>query len=122
MKAFLLFLLLSYLFLIINPAHAATDIASNYAFGSVGTFGSLINYLIPVAFSMAAILVSFYIIVAAFDMIMSQGDKNATAAARDKIVHAIIGLMLLIAAFLVVRYLPYAIGLGATPATNIFIP
>ncbi len=93
---------------------AAVELSGNFAFGSVKSFGELISYLVPTAFIVAGIMLAFFFFTASFDMIISQGDKNATAAAREKIVHAIIGFILLVLSFIIVRYLPYFL-LGEQP-------
>lgn len=86
---------------------AAVELSGNFAFGSIQSFGELISYLVPTAFIIGGIILAFFFFTAAFDMIISQGDKNAVSAAREKIVHAIIGFVLLILSFVIVRYLPY---------------
>lgn len=95
------------LFIFPKEIFAVVDLGSNFAFGQVKSLGELIGYLVPTAFIIAGIMVVFYFMTAAFDMIISHGDKNAIAAARDKMIHAIIGMLLLILSFVVVRYLPY---------------
>ena len=88
-------------------AQAAVELSGNFAFGGIQSFGELISYLVPTAFIIAGIMVAYFFFTATFDMIISQGDKNAVSAARDKIIHAIIGLVLLVLSFVIVRYLPY---------------
>ena len=87
----------------IAPAFAAgpVQIADQYAFGKMASFGLALSFLVPLLFSIAAVLVTFYLLLGAFDMIISSGDKNAVSAAQAKITHAIIGFILLIVVFLV---------------------
>lgn len=73
------------------------------------TLGDAISLLIPLGFSIAGLLVVFNLLIGAFDMINSNGDKNNIALARAKITHAIIGFILLIFLFLVFQYLPEVI-------------
>lgn len=106
------FLLISLLYLVTpKSVYAAVDLGSNFAFGSVRSLGDLISYLVPTAFIVAGLMFAFYFMTACWDYINSQGDKNAVSAARQKIEHSVIGLILLIAAFVVVRYMPTALGL-----------
>lgn len=100
-------ILLALLFLWPPKALAAVELSGVYAFGGVRSLGELISYLVPIAMIVAGIMLAFYFFTGAFDMIISQGDKNAIAAARDKMVHAIIGLLLLVASFVLVRFIPY---------------
>lgn len=69
------------------------------------SLGKLTTILIPLAFSIAAIMISFYFIIAAFELITSQGDKAHIVSARSKIYHSIIGFILLIALFIILQYI-----------------
>lgn len=84
------------------------------ALGGTGKSGSS-GRLVALVFMVSGILVVFYFLLGAFDLITSQGDKNAIASARDKITHAIIGFVMLILVFLILQYLPEALlGKNAT--------
>jgi hypothetical protein len=106
------------LLLIPKTTYAATDLSGIYAFGVVKSLGDLISYLVPTALIIGGLIVAYFFFTATFDMIISQGDKNAIAAARNKMVHAVIGLILLIVSFVAVRVLPYLL-FGSQPF-NIF--
>lgn len=79
--------------------------------GKEADFGYFISLLVPLAFSIAAIMVVFYFLIGAFEMITSQGDKAHIVSARAKIYHSIIGFVLLIALFLIMQYVPQALGI-----------
>lgn len=85
------------------------DITSAFGFGRLGgkevSLGSFIQLLIPLAFSIASIMVVFYFIIGSIELINSQGDKAHIVSARSKIYHAIIGFILLIAIFVIMQYL-----------------
>ena len=104
--------LFSFLILFPENTYAAVNLADNYAFGSVKSLGQLIGYLVPLGLTLGGIMVSIYILLGAFDLIISWGDKNAIASARNKILHGIVGLVLLIAMFVVLKFLPTALGLN----------
>lgn len=90
-----------------SPVAAAEyDLTREYAYGGIGSFGQIISYYVPIAFSIAGIMVVIYFLVGVFEFIISFGDKNAVAAAKDKILHAVIGLILLLIAFVIFRVLP----------------
>lgn len=95
-----------------QPASGERQIKDIFGFGDINSLGIGLDRIIPLVFSLAAILVVFYFLLGAFELIYSQGDKNAVASAQAKITHAIIGLVLLILLFLVLQYLPEAIGLS----------
>lgn len=81
--------------------------ATHYGFSSLGEF---VQRILPLAFSVAALMVVFYFIIGAFELITSQGDKAHIVSARSKIYHSIIGFILLIVIFLVMQYLLPALG------------
>jgi len=86
-------------------------ISEQFGFGGINSLGIFINRLIPLAFSIAAMMVVFYFIIGAFELITSQGDKAHIVSARSKIYHSIIGFVLLMALFLIMQYLLPALGI-----------
>lgn len=56
-------------------------------------------------FSIATALVTIYFLWGAFKYLVSAGNKEETAGARDMITHAIIGFIILIFAFLILQFL-----------------
>lgn len=90
------------------------DINSAFGFAALGgkqtTLGSFVSALVPLAFMIASVMVMFYFIIAAFELITSQGDKAHIVSARSKIYHSLIGFILLIALFLILQYIIPAIG------------
>lgn len=107
----------------IEPAYAQLQgpprqIASEFDL-SYDNLGLFVNTLTPIAFSIAAVMIMFYFIIAAFELITSQGDKAHIVSARSKIYHSIIGFVLLIVLFVVMQYIIPAI-LGQDPANPTF--
>jgi hypothetical protein len=107
------------IFVLALPAQTyAVNLSTIYAFGKVKSLGELLSYLVDPAFWIAGSMVAFYFFYAALEMIYSHGDKNVIAAARDKMIHAIIGLGLIIGSFVLIKYLPNALGLGPIDIFN----
>ena len=79
--------------------------------GEEVTLAYFIRLLLPIGFSIAALMVVFYFLIGAFELITSQGDKSHIVSARAKIYHAMIGFLLLILLFLVMQYVPQALGI-----------
>lgn len=102
--------------LLIKPAYAALQppryIATEFGFGNIGSLGDFTHALIPLAFSIAAIMVVFYFLIGALELITSQGDKAHIVSARAKIYHSIIGFVLLIALFFIMQYIPQILGIN----------
>ena len=67
------------------------------------TIGTLLSNVLTIIFVLAAILVLFMLVVGAFQWITSGGDKEGVGKARDRITHALIGLVILAIAFLIVQ-------------------
>jgi len=64
-----------------------------------GQIGSLVNRVLNITFAIGVILALAYLIWGAFSWITSGGDKSKTGEARNKIVAAVVGLVLLAAAW-----------------------
>lgn len=90
-------------------AQEPVKIGKEFGFGDITSLGLGLDRLVPLAFAIAALMVVFYFLLGAFELIYSQGDKNAVAAAQAKITHAIIGFVMLILLFLVLQFLPVAL-------------
>lgn len=65
--------------------------------------GTIIGNLIGIVMIFAAILVLVFLIIGAFSWITSGGDKEKVAGARETILHALIGLVILSVAFIIAR-------------------
>lgn len=91
----------------IPTVHAApVNLGDEYAFGGIDSFGEGVTFIATPAFTIAGIILVFWFLWAAFDMIISNGDKEKVAAARNKITHTLIGFLLLFVLFLLIQYLP----------------
>lgn len=94
-----------------NTGTQFVDIHNEFGFGVFDTLGDFVSVLIPLAFTIAAMMVVFYFIIATIELINSQGDKAHIVSARSKIYHAIIGLILLLMLFFVVQFVLDIFGL-----------
>ncbi len=72
--------------------------------GSTGEekIGSVLSNIIRLIYMVSTIVFVFMIILGAFNWIVSGGDKEKLASARKRIVHAIIGLVLLALSFVII--------------------
>ena len=94
-----------------HPGGPFRSIGTEFGFGNISSLGDFIKLLIPLGFSIAAMMVVFYFLIGALELITSQGDKAHIVSARAKIYHAVIGFVLLIALFFIMQYVPQALGL-----------
>lgn len=65
-----------------------------------GTINSIIN----IAFSIAGGLALLFVAIGGFRYVISQGDPNATSQAKNTILYALIGLVVTILAYAIVRF------------------
>lgn len=79
--------------------------------GFAANIGVVINSVLSFVMVIAALLVLFYLIWGGIEWITSGGDKGKTESARNKITAAVIGLIVLAAAYaifmLVIRFLGF---------------
>lgn len=68
-----------------------------------GGISLFLSNLVALIFSLAAVVLIFMILWGAFDWMTSEGDKEKLERARNKIINAIIGILLFAAAFAIIR-------------------
>ncbi|MFH0937085.1 MAG: hypothetical protein V1808_02240 [Candidatus Daviesbacteria bacterium] len=72
--------------------------------------GIVINNALKIVFGIAGLLVLVFLIMGAFQWITSGGDKDGIAKARDRITHALIGLLILVLSFVIITFIGNIIG------------
>lgn len=79
----------------------------------------VIGNAITILITIALIAVLFMLIYGAFEWIISGGDKEKVASARNRITHALIGLLILGLAFLIVTVVGTIIGVNVLQGLTI---
>ncbi|MEK7633355.1 MAG: hypothetical protein AAB437_00735 [Patescibacteria group bacterium] len=79
---------------------------------SVDSLGKIISKGLSFIMPMAGIVLLFVLISGGYDYMMSQGNPEKVKAGQAKITSGIIGFILLIASFLIVRVIAVIFGLG----------
>ncbi len=91
---------------------ALNDVEVNVPKGFATTFSGLLNGALSFILVISSLLVLLYLLWGGFDWIVSGGDKGKADKARDKIVSAVIGLIIVAASFailnLVIRFLGFS--------------
>ena len=100
----------TYPFLFASKAFAQ-EITIEEPTGGVKDFGKLISAGIKIALLMAALLTFAYLIWGGLQWIMSGGDKAKYEAARDRITAALIGLVIVAAAWAFMKLIEYFFGI-----------
>jgi len=80
-------------------AQTLRDVEVQSPRGFATNFGGLLNGVLSFVLIIGALLVLFYLILGGIEWITSGGDKGKTEAARNKITAAVIGLIILAAAW-----------------------
>lgn len=101
---------------------------TNINLGSVRTTGiaggteltKIISNAVTILITIAVVAVLFMLIFGAFEWIISGGDKEKVANARNRITHALIGLVILGLAFVIVKVVGSIIGVDVM--SNLLIP
>lgn len=91
----------------IKEAYAAIDLSKKYGYGNITSLTDYLssNFMTPLL-TIAGTGVGLYFLWGCYKFIFSHGDKAAVEEARQLITHSLIGLALLVAVFVVLRYVP----------------
>lgn len=92
---------------ITNPALGSLSNNTGLSF-----FQQLIPALIGLAFVVGAIIFFFMIVLSGIQWVSSGGDKGATEAARGRLTQALIGIVILFAAFAIVKVVESVFGIN----------
>lgn len=70
---------------------------------TAGNFGSIVGTLIQLVFVVATVFALFYLIYGGFRWLISTGDKGKVTEAREHIIAAIIGLVVIFLAYFIIN-------------------
>jgi hypothetical protein len=86
---------------------------------SVGQLGPLVGSLLQFIFVMAVLVALFFLVYGGFRWLVSSGDKTQVAAAREHIVAAIIGLVIIFLSYFILSLI---LGFFGISLSNLTIP
>lgn len=69
----------------------------------ISDFGTLVNQIINFVAAFVGVVAVLYLIMSGFNYIMSQGNAKKVAAAKNAMMNAIIGIVIVIIAYIIVR-------------------
>jgi hypothetical protein len=78
---------------------------------NITTLADVINLAISFLFPLAGVILLFILIWGGYDFLLSQGDSDKISSARAKITAGIVGFVLLVISYLLVRILTFIFGL-----------
>jgi hypothetical protein len=86
---------------------------------TTASFGPLVGTLIQLIFAIAVIVALFYLVWGGFKWLTSGGDKGAVQQAREHIVAAIIGLVIIFLSYFLLNILLGFFGVGSLNAITL---
>ncbi|HLL61126.1 MAG TPA: hypothetical protein VK338_05385 [Candidatus Nitrosocosmicus sp.] len=86
------------------------------------TFQNIMSFAIRALFIVAGILALFFLLLGAISFITSGGDKEKTEAARNKIMYAALGLILVFVVLGIASLLETVTGIGLGITKSISVP
>lgn len=96
----------------INVSNLNSAFTKNGASNFVGT---LVGLIIPIALGIGGMLTVVFIIISGIQFVTSGGDPKGAAAAKDRLVYAVIGFIILILAYAVLQIIDKLfLGTGVT--------
>jgi len=100
--------------------------APTFTFNSTGlpfhNLGDLLRVVLLILFVFAAVLAFVFIIIGGIQWIMAGGDKMAASSARDRITAAVIGLVIVMAAFAIIWIVTAALGINIFTGGTVNLP
>lgn len=105
--------------LLLSASPVLADPTSDFTFPGLNTpdLGTILKNIILILFAGAAILAFIFIVIGGIQWIAAGGDKAAAQAARDRITAAVIGLVIVIAAFAITLIVTSALGINIFQGT-----
>lgn len=88
------------------------DLNSTGYHANLNTLGGIVSAFLPYVFGLAGITLFLYFIWGGFTIMMSKGDPKATAAGKDRITRAIVGFVIIFAAYWIVQILGLVFGIS----------
>ena len=80
------------------------------------TLGAVITKLLPYLYSLGALLLLIYLVVGGLQLMMSKGNPQAVEMGKTRITNALIGFILLIASYLLVKLIGTILGVSIVTA------
>lgn len=77
-----------------------------------GDIGTIINLIVPLLMSGAALLFLIMLLRAAFKIITAGGDPNQVSAAQKMMTFAVVGLVIVISSYTLIRIVGYVFQVG----------
>lgn len=77
------------------------------------SIGAIVSFIVGFLLTLAVLVALLYIVIGAFQWITSGGDKGKVEAARNHIISAVIGLVIIALSFVIINVVISVLGLGS---------
>ncbi len=77
------------------------------------SIGSIVSFIVGFLLTVAVLMALLYIVIGAFQWITSGGDKAKVESARNHIISAVIGLIIIALSFVIINVVISVLGLGS---------
>lgn len=77
------------------------------------SIGAIVSFMVGFLLTLAVLIALLYIVIGAFQWITSGGDKGKVEAARNHIISAVIGLVIIALSFVIINVVISVLGLGS---------
>jgi hypothetical protein len=106
----------------IEVVNAQLNFSDRHGLYNITNVGSLITAVVGLMLILAALLAFFFLILGGIQWITSGGEKSAMEAARNKITHAIVGLVIVGAAWAIMLLVQNFLGIQIIGSSNFQLP
>ena len=89
------------------PGETPFELQGPLPSGRFTTLASLITNALPIIFALAGVILLLYLLWGGFDYLTSMGDPKKAEAGKGKITNAILGFIIIFAAYWVVQLIDY---------------
>lgn len=89
---------------------------------SASSLGGVVSSFITLLFILVGLIALFFLVWGGIKWLMSEGDKNAVEGARNHIINAVIGLIVIFLSYLIVNFLLAFLTGGAVTLNHLVLP
>lgn len=97
--------------MIIKPAYSAYDIIDPSGFASTTTIGDVVSAVVPFILSISGVIVFVMLIYGGILYLTSAGDPKNVEKATKTITYSLIGLIVIVASYSIMRFIQTVFGL-----------
>jgi hypothetical protein len=76
------------------------------------TIGAIVSQTLPIIFAVAGIILFLYFLAAGIQLITSGGEPKAVEAAKARISNAVIGAVVIVLAYLIIKFIQATLQIG----------